>query len=396
MNGSAFNLSSLSSPVVIVDQVIAEAVKRKASDILFEPAEDTVVVRLRIDGYLQAMGDMAPGAYSQALARIKVLGNMDVAENRKPQEAKIRIEVDNHQYVLRVAIVTTNFGQMCALRLLDLPEYNQLSSLGMPATLVERVKQNITGRYGLFLVCGPTGSGKTTTVHACLQHLNVGDVNIMSIEDPVEYVVPGVNQLEVRHESGVDFVTGLRYILRLDPDVVFVGEIRDSETARTAIQAALTGHLVISTIHSRNSIGALYRLIDLGVDKYMINYALRAIVAQRLVRRVCDHCKQPYTPLATEVAAFQSETGRPLSVSMKGIGCEWCNKTGFAGRVGMFELLEMDEVIRKAVSDGVGEQEIRERVKSSGFVSMGSEGGMLVEQGITSLPEFLRTTFDAK
>lgn len=396
VNGGTMSLSEISNPVTMVDTVIGQAIKQKASDILFEPAENLVRVRIRVDGYLQELGDMPQGAYAQVLARIKVLGNMDVAENRKPQEAKIRVDIDGHAYVLRAAIVSTNFGQMLALRVLDMPEFEEFGKLGMNEELVGNLKKNITGRYGMFLVCGPTGSGKTTTVHAALKYLNNGEVNIMTLEDPVEYVMPGINQIEVGSNVGMDFASGLRYILRLDPDVVAVGEIRDSETAKTAIQAALTGHLVISTIHSRNSIGALYRLIDLGADKYMINYALRGILAQRLVRKVCEHCKELYQPTKEEIEVYTKEKGTPPGQLWHGKGCEWCNKTRYHGRVGIYELLEMTEEARQMVTAGTGENEFRTKLIEKGFKSMAHQGLELVDAGVTSIREYIRTMYDAR
>jgi type II secretory ATPase GspE/PulE/Tfp pilus assembly ATPase PilB-like protein len=390
------NLSAAASPVEIVDQVIRQAVVLRASDILLEPQEREVMVRLRVDGILQTFGEMPHGAYDQVINRIKVLGNMDVAESRKPQESKIRIEVEGHPYVLRAAIVSTNFGQMTALRVLDLPQFGQFSDLGMSGELTERIKKNIEGRYGLFLVCGPTGSGKTTTVHTALKHLNTGEVNIMTLEDPVEYIIPGINQIEVGSDVGLDFVSGLRMILRLNPDIVFVGEIRDVQTAQIAVQASLTGHLVISTIHGRNSVGALYRLMDLGVDKYMLNYALRAILSQRLMRRVCDHCKEVYNPTPEEMELFEKEKGGGMAQAWHGKGCEWCHNSRYRGRVGIYELLEMGDEVRKLVFAGSGETEFRRKMAEVGFEGMNKEGVRLVEGGTTSLREFLRTMYDAR
>lgn len=397
MGGSrSFSLSGMSSPVEIVDQVIGQAVRLSASDILFEPEEKDVVVRLRVDGVLQSFGVMPHGAYDQVLSRIKVLGNMDVTESRKPQESKIRFEVDDHPYVLRAAIVSTNFGQMVALRVLDSPKFTEFQELGMSEQLSERIKKNIAGRYGLFLVCGPTGSGKTTTVHACLKHLNTGGVNVMTLEDPIEYVMPGLNQMQIGDEVGLDFASGLKLILRLNPDIVFVGEIRDAETAKIAVQASLTGHLVISTIHARNSVGALYRLIDLGVDRYMINYALRAIVSQRLMRRVCENCKEVYTPEPADVAIYKAEKGTMPGTLLHGRGCDFCNQTKYRGRVGIYELLEVDDNIRKMVTSTAGETEFRQELALAGFAGMDKEGIRLVDEGITSLGEYIRTMYDAR
>jgi len=395
-SGELWNLAAISSPVEIVDQIFGEAIRLKASDILLEPAEKEVAVRLRVDGVLSTYGVMPHGSYDQVISRLKVLGNMDVTESRKPQESKIRFDFEGHPYVLRAAVVSTNFGQMAALRLLDMPEYTQFPELGMSNELADKIRKNISGRYGLFLVCGPTGSGKTTTVHAALKHLSTGEVNIMTLEDPVEYVMPGINQIEVGPEIGLDFVSGLRMILRLNPDVVFVGEIRDAETAKIAIQASLTGHLVISTIHGRNSVGALFRLLDLGVDKYLLNYALRAILSQRLMRRVCEKCRQPYQPTAEEVELYRAEKGGLPGEVWHGMGCEWCHGTRYKGRVGIFELLEMTDDVRKLVFTHATETEFRQKLQEKGFEGMNAEGVRLVEQGVTSLREFLRTMYDAK
>ena len=380
----------------IVDQVIASAVKQAASDILFEPQEKEANVRLRVDGVLQNFGTISKGSYDQVLARVKILGNMDVTESRKPQEAKIRVELNGHPYVLRAAIVSTNFGQMIALRVLDLPQFTEFAQLGMPMALEQKIKANISGRYGLFLVCGPTGSGKTTTVHACLKHLNNGEVNIMTLEDPVEYVITGLNQIEVGTDVGLDFADGLKLILRLNPDIVFVGEIRDAETAKIAVQASLTGHLVISTIHARNSLGALYRLLDLGVDPYMVNYAVRAILSQRLLRKLCEHCKEEQTLSTDEIKAYQKEVGRSPKTIYSSRGCDMCNKSKYHGRIGIFEMMEMDDKLRQLVSLGSSEAQLRDELKSSEFVDMPTEGIRLVDTGVTSLAEYLRTMYDAR
>jgi type IV pilus assembly protein PilB len=391
-----FSLSGMSSPVEIVDQVIAQAVRLSASDILFEPQEKEVTVRLRVDGVLQTFGVMPHGSYDQVISRIKVLGNMDVTENRKPQESKIRVDIEDHPYVLRASIVSTNFGQMIALRVLDAPRFTEFNQLGMSQELSLKIKKNIAGRYGLFLVCGPTGSGKTTTVHSCLKHLNNGEVNIMTLEDPIEYLVPGINQIQVGEEIGLDFASGLKMVLRLNPDIVFVGEIRDAETARIAVQASLTGHLVISTIHARNSVGALYRLVDLGVDRYMINYALRAILSQRLMRRVCEHCQEEYRPEFSEIEMYVKEKGAPPGRLVYGRGCEMCNQSRYRGRVGIFELMEINDDIRQLVSSGSGETEFKQELEKAGFVGLPKEGLRLVDEGVTSLPEFIRTMYDAR
>ncbi len=396
MSTALFNLSGMSSPVEIVDQVVEQAIRLKVSDILLEPQEREVLVRFRVDGVLQTFGSMPMGSYEQVLSRIKILGNMDVTESRKPQEGKIRVDIEGHAYVLRAAVVSTNFGQMAALRVLDMPQFTEFEQLGMGADLAKRIEKNISGRYGLFLVCGPTGSGKTTTVHSCLKKLNTGEVNIMTLEDPVEYVMPGINQIEVGGDIGLDFVSGLRMILRLNPDIVFVGEIRDAETAKIAIQASLTGHLVISTIHGRNSVGALYRLMDLGVDKYMLNYALRAILSQRLMRRVCERCRETYTPTAEEIRIYSEEKGSGPVGLVHGRGCEYCNNSKYRGRVGIYELLEMDDDIRKLVISGASETEFRSEMVQRGFVGMDKEGIRLVDEGVTSIREFVRTMYDAK
>jgi type IV pilus assembly protein PilB len=395
MDGS-FSLSGMSAPVEIVDGVIAQAIRLSASDILFEPQEKEVNVRVRVDGVLQTVGVMPHGSYDQVISRIKVLGNMDVTENRKPQESKIRLDIEDHPYVLRAAIVSTNFGQMVALRVLDAPKFTEFDQLGMSPELVEKMKRNIAGRYGLFLVCGPTGSGKTTTVHSCLKHLNNGEVNIMTLEDPVEYLMPGINQIQVGEDIGLNFASGLKMILRLNPDIVFVGEIRDADTAKIAVQASLTGHLVISTIHARNSVGALYRLIDLGVDGYMINYALRGILSQRLMRRVCEHCQEEYRPEISEVEMYLKEKGSAPGRLVFGRGCEICNQSRYRGRVGIFELMEMNDQIRHLISAGSGETEFTQELGKSGFTGLVREGLRLVDEGVTSLPEFIRTMYDAR
>jgi len=392
----AFDLSGLSTPTQILDQVINQAIHLKASDILIQPQEKEVLVRFRVDGLFQTFGQMPIGSYDQLLSRVKVLGNMDIAENRKSQEGKIKLNVGSRDYVLRVAIVSANFGQMVTMRVLSLPEFTEFDSLGMNPELIENVKRNITGRYGLFLVCGPTGSGKTTTIHSCLKYLNQGDVNIMTAEDPIEYEVSGINQIEVDYGIGMDFISSLRTILRLSPDVIFIGEIRDAETARVAIQASLTGHLVISTIHSRTSVGAIYRLLDLGIEKHILNYALRAILSQRLLRKVCEHCRQPYAPTKSELDFYTKEKGSPPRALVHGEKCDFCHQTRYSGRVGTYELLEINDQIRDLLLTDPSEVEFSAKIKEQGFKCMQQVGLELVDNGTTSIREYIRTVYDAR
>lgn len=390
------DLSGLSTPTQILDQVINQAARTNASDILIQPQEKEVLVRLRVDGLLSTFGQMPIGSYDQLLSRVKVLANIDIAENRKPQEGKIKLNVGTRDYVLRVAIITTNFGQMVTMRVLSLPEFSEFTTLGMSSELIESVKKNITGRYGLFLVCGPTGSGKTTTIHSCLKYLDTGEINIMTVEDPIEYEVSGLNQIEVDYGIGMDFVSCLRTILRLSPDVIFIGEIRDAETARVAIQASLTGHLVISTIHSRTSVGAIYRLLDLGIEKHILNYALRGILSQRLLRKICERCRQPYAPTKSETDFYTKEKGSPPLALVHGTKCDFCRQTRYSGRVGTYELLEMNDNIRDLLLANPSEAEFSTKLKEQGFKNMQQAGLELVDSGVTSIREYIRTVYDAR
>lgn len=380
-----------------VNAVFAEALTRRASDVHVEPFEDRFLVRMRIDGVLTTVRSAPRSSYDAVCSRIKLLSGMDIGERRLPQDGRQSIRVSGQEVDLRVSSLPASWGESIVLRLLGktsrLPELAELGvSADQEATLLELSEQP----NGVLLVTGPTGSGKTTTIYRLLTHLNDGERKIITVEDPVELDLPGVVQVRVRSEIGLTFAAGLRSILRQDPDVIMVGEIRDPETARIAVQAALTGHLVISTVHTNSALAAIPRLLDLGIEDYLLADVIRGVQGQRLVRRLCTDCKRPSTP--QEAAVHEGELPVTVKAAVKKaaanwhepVGCAKCGQSGFRGRIGVYEIAPMSPALTGALRQGADEDQLTAVARSEGFTSFGDDAFLKARRGETALTEVHR------
>ncbi|MCM8778343.1 MAG: Flp pilus assembly complex ATPase component TadA [Candidatus Omnitrophica bacterium] len=381
------------TPVVkLVNFLIQEAVKSKASDIHIEPEMNMLRVRYRIDGILYEAYRLPKQVTGLITSRIKILGNLDIAEKRKPQDGRFRINLENREIDIRLSSFPTLYGENLVLRILDRSRVLlRLVDLGFGPNDLEKFNSLIHAPYGIILVTGPTGSGKTTTLYAALSEINSPQINIMTIEDPVEYQIPLLRQTQINPKAGLTFATGLRSILRQDPDVIMVGEIRDLETADIAIQAALTGHLVFSTLHTNDSAGALTRLIDMGIEPFLVSSSVIGIIAQRLIRLICPHCKVEYSPPEAVLKSLNLEP-RKEEKFYRGEGCEKCKKTGYSGRKGIFEVLVINEEIRKLIVAKASASVIKQTAISQGMSTLMADGLEKARQGLTALEEVLRLT----
>ncbi|MBF0284148.1 MAG: type II secretion system ATPase GspE [Magnetococcales bacterium] len=380
------------APIVrLINALLTEAVKRNASDIHIEPYEDQLVVRYRIDGVLQKVLEPKRVLAPLLTSRVKVMARLDIAEKRLPQDGRISLRIAGRPVDVRVATIPTGHGERIVLRLLDKQAGRlELEHLGMGQAVVRVVDEVIRRPNGIILVTGPTGSGKTTTLYAMLRRLNDHSRNIMTVEDPIEYHLEGISQTHVNTKVDLTFARGLRAILRQDPDVVMVGEIRDLETARIAVQASMTGHLVLSTLHTNSAIGTVTRLRDMGVEPYLLSSTLHAVLAQRLVRVLCPDCKVAYAPSAGDLEVLGGVREEAPLIYRPG-SCERCGGSGYAGRTGIYELLVLDDPLRAKVHDGAGEQEIAAQARAN-FLSLRADGLRLVKSGITSLEEVVRVS----
>jgi general secretion pathway protein E len=383
------------APVVrAVDMLLTQALKERASDIHIVPQEDHVMVRFRIDGILHDAVSLPHEVHSALLTRIKVMASMNIAERRRSQDGQFSATVTDRDVDFRVATIGTNHGEMAVMRVLDKSlSLIQLPELGMPPSALEIYQKAIESPYGMIMISGPTGSGKTTTLYASVGQLNAKELNIMTIEDPVEYEFAGVRQIQVNRAAEITFATGLRAIMRLDPDVILVGEIRDAETASTAIQAALTGHLVLTSIHANDAAGAIVRLLDFGVEPFLVTSAVIAAMSQRLVRKVCPYCRETRPASVAEAMAYQQETGEEKTEFAYGAGCSFCSHTGFLGRIGVFELIPMSDKIRRLVNQQAGAMEVKQQAVEDGLVTMRRDGMLKVKEGITTPREVIRNVF---
>lgn len=384
----------LPDPVKFVDTIVEEAIRLLASDILLEPSEGKIHVRIRIDGVLYPLGEVNINMLNQISARVKVLSNLDPTDKRKIQEGQFLYEIDGKSVNLRVEIAQTTNGEMVVIRIHERKTIvMDLSELGFNQQVFETYNKMIKGNGGLVIACGPTGSGKTTTLYSTITKLTGEQKNIMTIEDPVEFELDGVNQMQVSENTGFTFAEGIKTTLRLSPDIVLVGEIRDAETAGIAIESGLTGLLVLSTIHAQDSVSTLFRLLDLKIEPYLLNAALTGVIAQRLVRRVCNSCKAPYQPNQDELNLFTNHMGRAPKNLMIGKGCENCNGTGFRGRMGLYEILHMSPKLRDIVRTNPNEDELRQDLKKAGFITLMQDGFIKAEAGMTTIDEVLRNSF---
>lgn len=385
------NVIAEDSPVVkLVNQILINAVQQRASDIHIDPQETNINLRYRIDGVLRKEQSLPKSMQSMLLARIKIMANLDITENRIPQDGRIKINLDFHPIDLRVSTLPTVYGEKIVLRVLDLSTaLNDLQQLGLNKINLQRFIQLIERPTGIVLITGPTGSGKTSTLYAALNRLNSDDVNIITVEDPVEYRLAGINQIQVNPNVGLTFAKGLRAILRQDPNIVMIGEIRDRETAEVAVRASLTGHLVLSTLHTNDSLGTITRLIDMGVEPFLVASSLTGIVAQRLVRRVCRDCAQAQEPTNREHEIF-AKRGMRIDKIIRGRGCGTCSMTGYKGRVAIHELLEVNDEIRKVIMNGESFSTLRELAIKNKTIFLLDDGLLKIKQGITTTEEILR------
>src|SRR5216117_1403546 len=378
-------------PVVrLVNRLTEEAVRKRASDIHIEPQERHIRLRYRIDGVLLTRGTLPEYVQAQVVSRIKIMANMDIAERRLPQDGSFQTRVDGRAIDVRVSTIPSFYGEKAVLRLLDksAPIYD-LDKLGLSAQNYEVLRRIIQRPQGIFLLTGPTGSGKTTTLYAILNQLNNEKVNVLTVEDPVEYQIAGITQMQVNVRAGVTFASSLRHFLRQDPDIIMVGEVRDQETARIAIQAALTVHLVLSTLHTNDAPGAITRLLDMGIEPYLVASALEGVAAQRLVRVLCPKCREADAAGAEELRA-RFGTAAPAGTYYLGRGCEFCNYTGYRGRVAIFEIAEMDDELRHLVINRVPHHTLKEAAVAAGMTTLLEDGLKKAAAGVTSLAEVWR------
>lgn len=378
--------------VRLVNRIILQAVHSRASDIHIEPQEKDIRVRFRVDGLLRDVLHLPTGILNSLVSRIKIMGGMDIAEKRLPQDGRFQVTVERRSIDLRVSTMPTVYGEKVVLRILDkstmlLP----LDGLGfLPATR-QIYETLIRSAYGMILITGPTGSGKTTTLYATLNALSSPEKNIITIEDPVEYLLPGINQVRVNPKAGLDFASGLRAILRQDPDIIMVGEIRDRETADIAVRAATTGHLVFSTLHTNDAAGAVTRLLDMGVEPFLVNSSLIGVVAQRLARLICHNCRETYQP-QPEDPVYSFIQDRQGLTFYRGRGCPQCNYTGYQGRTAIQEVLVMTEDIRALVAEKAPSHEIKKAAVAAGMVTLREDGLEKASQGLTTIEEVMRVT----
>jgi general secretion pathway protein E len=383
------------APIIrLVNSLMFRAVKEKASDIHVEPYEKDVVVRFRIYGILYEVFRTAKKFHASISSRIKVMGDLDIAEKRLPQDGRIKIKIAGKDIDIRLSTVPTSFGERLVMRILDKSSVLiELPELGFVGKTLDNINTLINKKHGIFLVTGPTGSGKSTSLYACLTRIKSAERNIITVEDPVEYQLQGVGQIQVNHKIDLTFASGLRAILRQDPDIIMVGEIRDQETAEIAIDAALTGHFVLSTLHTNDAPGAITRLVDMGIEPFLVSSSIVGVIGQRLVRKLCLYCRETYVPTDIELGELGiSRTELEKYTIYKAIGCEKCSNTGYSGRTVISELMVISDEIRALILSGADSNMIKKKAIEQGMISIRHSAISKVLQGVTSLEELYRAT----
>jgi type IV pilus assembly protein PilB len=384
------------APVVrIVNMIITQALRLGASDIHIQPEAQRVRIRYRVDGMMTDQMTVPKKVQNSVISRVKIMADMDIAEKRAPQDGRITLRVDRKDFDFRVSTLPNVHGEKVVMRVLDKSSISVgLHKLGLSEGDRERLENMITRPYGILLITGPTGSGKSTTLYALLQRVNTGEKNIITIEDPVEYEVGGLTQAQVNEKAGITFAAGLRTILRQDPDIVMVGEIRDGETAIIATEAALTGHLVLSTLHTNDAPGAVTRMLDMGIEPFLIASSVIGVEAQRLLRLICERCKEAYEPppAALRRLGLDAEASTKV-VFYRGAGCENCRGTGYRGRIGCFELMQVDDSLRDLILQRAPTHELRERALAHGMTLLRDDAIRKVLEGLTTVEEALRVVY---
>jgi type IV pilus assembly protein PilB len=385
------------APVVqVVTRILTQAKRDRASDVHIEPSEEVVRVRFRVDGALKQVLVLPAAMGLGLVSRIKIMAGMNIVERRRPQDGQLTTEIDGKDTDVRVATAATIWGEKCVMRILDKNRsVLRLNDLGMPEDTHETFSKLVRAPFGMVLCAGPTGSGKTTTLYATLTEVGDPTRNVMTIEDPVEFVFPSINQIQTNEQAGMTFATGLKSILRQDPDVILVGEIRDVETARIAVQSALTGHFVLSSLHATDSVSALHRFLDMGIESFLIASSVLAIVGQRLVRRVCPSCKTSYVPSDEERTFYEESGGPEKNVFYHGTGCNFCGNTGYQDRIGVYELLMMTPEIKRLIVGWATQDELRRLAQKQGMRTLREEAINLVAQDVTTVSEVIRSIYAA-
>lgn len=381
------------APVVkMIDYMFRNSIEMRASDIHIEPFEKEIRIRYRIDGELKTVNRLGIESLAPLAARIKILARLNIAEKRVPQDGRIITKVGNNEVDLRVSILPVVNGEKIVIRILNRNSYKVGKEvLGMSEENLAKLKDIISNPHGIVLVTGPTGSGKSTTLYTILSELNSDNVNIITVEDPVEYTLNGINQVNVNNKAGMTFASGLRSILRQDPDIIMIGEIRDSETAEIAVRSAITGHLVMSTLHTNDAASSITRLVDMGVEPYLVSTSVVGVIAQRLVKKICPNCKEAYEASIYEKRMLIGDENAPLTL-YKGVGCGHCNNTGYLGRIGVYEIMEITREHRDAINETNNPNIIKDISLKNGMSTLGEEGKKLVLQGITTMRELSTIT----